>query len=933
MDPTFKLDPPLDGSVHCFHRAPDGGFYLGGEFTAPNPFLVKYNSNGTWDSDFIPALDGAVLAIDVLFSEGLVIAGGEFRTFGGEESRGLVGMTLRGQKFSGDLGPGYERGLDFIFGAGFNGTVRAVKLLSSQAADFLVGGDFTSFRNQPARFLALFRPVDYWIDSTSLGRSFDPPGPVNTVVRSAGNGPYFAGGNFRFPGENQSRGIVSLDLSRGTISRTFNVDGTVGTMIPKRVTGASSLLLAGGQMTTGRDLVGMDLDLPSPGTAIAVEYGGGDPQYAADFPFTTAFLEDQEGQVLTGNRDGDLWRFSIGPPPWNSPAYTINTDYLHRELANGPINLIEQTSDGLYYVAGSFTEVDGVVRPHFARLYGPQGSSPPSGPAIRELTVTDDRVAVQIPSLRYASDYQLSIRPDGSTLWRLSDVSNVSNQTTLFAHGLRPNQAYQVRARARNTNGWGDFGETKSFVSLPPRGEEGLPIHHQFAPEWTFSSDQVATLGRDGTFFFVGRGSTEGQGILSLSPGLEPSLFYPFAQHPVITALRPLPNGGVMALIGLTRFDRIPARGQVDETFQSALVPSSSSDFDFLVQGDGKLIMTNAQNPDTNEVFPLARLNQDGSHDSDFSPQFDLAPKRLLSLPDVSLVALGYFNEVEGVPSDGIVKLTPAGDLDPNFDTTPLDESLGDFDDAAVDSNGRILLSGRFREFSGSPTVHLVRLNTDGTIDETFPDVSLSRNDDLLIAVQSDEAILLANRFKNEFELNQKQVRAVVRLSPEGDLDTSYQSGLGIAGTGSINDLFILADDSAVLVGTFYHVNGLPKSRLAILRGPSPTPAFEIWLSSYGLSADLDSSSDLDGDGFSLGQEFAYHLSPLRPDTQPLVQPAPGGAMVVPPLERSVLVTGESSSNLSRWSHAPFTADWFLRLPGGSEERRHYFRSSTSLSK
>ncbi len=85
-------------------------------------------------------------------------------------------------------------------------------------------------------------------------------------------------------------------------------------------------------------------------------------------------------------------------------------------------------------------------------------------------------------------------------------------------------------------------------------------------------------------------------------------------------------------------------------------------------------------------------------------------------------VAVGQFTTYNGIPSKGIARLNPNGSLDSTFNVgTGFSASDYFFTKSiAIDSNGKILVTGKFSSYNGSSANTLVRLNTDGSMDTSF---------------------------------------------------------------------------------------------------------------------------------------------------------------------------------------------------------------------
>lgn len=189
---------------------------------------------------------------------------------------------------------------------------------------------------------------------------------------------------------------------------------------------------------------------------------------------------------------------------------------------------------------------------------------------------------------------------------------------------------------------------------------------------------------------------------------------------------------------GIARF---LADGRVDRTFRSA---SLSGIWGIRFANNGKFYAYGSFASSVNEVYyqKLARLNSDGSIDPTFFVNF--SQDRGLALfatvqKDGKVIVLGNFTAIDGFSVPGIARLRDNGSLDLTYRPPRLE---------VIDSNaiprGRIELQDDGRLLVGialrinSRKYDLIRLNTDGSLDESFAQPTLSRdyttNQDHLIA-------------------------------------------------------------------------------------------------------------------------------------------------------------------------------------------------------
>ena len=94
-------------------------------------------------------------------------------------------------------------------------------------------------------------------------------------------------------------------------------------------------------------------------------------------------------------------------------------------------------------------------------------------------------------------------------------------------------------------------------------------------------------------------------------------------------------------------------------------------------------------------------------------------------LDDGMILVGGKFTSVNGHPAGNIVRLNRDGSVDTLFDTGdgfsfPRMNSQGVVGQFEVLDDGKILVLGRYNILDGKPANKLIRLNPDGSLDETF---------------------------------------------------------------------------------------------------------------------------------------------------------------------------------------------------------------------
>src|SRR5207249_9607180 len=102
---------------------------------------------------------------------------------------------------------------------------------------------------------------------------------------------------------------------------------------------------------------------------------------------------------------------------------------------------------------------------------------------------------------------------------------------------------------------------------------------------------------------------------------------------------------------------------------------------------------------------------------------------------------------VNGGPRNSIARLNPDGTIDPDFQSG-LSGVGGSVYSVALQSDGKILIGGLFWSVNGIGRTNIARLNSDGTVDQSFQHgLSGTSWTVLSVAVQSDSKVLIGGAF------------------------------------------------------------------------------------------------------------------------------------------------------------------------------------------
>lgn len=255
------------------------------------------------------------------------------------------------------------------------------------------------------------------------------------------------------------------------------------------------------------------------------------------------------------------------------------------------------------------------------------------------------------------------------------------------------------------------------------------------------------------------------------------------------------------------------------------LVPDG--DLNARVRGDGKLLVWGSfSRLAGQERTGIALLNADGSVDDGFRPpEFLLGHRRLDRVgnagigvvevqEDGKLVLAGNFSRVDGQPRTTLVRLNSNGSVDEDFARNLRFD--GAVADVAIQPDGRILVGGPFEHINDIRRPYIARLKPDGTMDESFQPNGGPTSDwtvnILTIALQADGKILMGGFFK---QVDDVPMLNLARLNSDGTFDSTFQLKTGASGP--VMRIRPQPDGKIVVGGVFDSVGGRVAKKLTRL--------------------------------------------------------------------------------------------------------------------
>jgi uncharacterized delta-60 repeat protein len=253
--------------------------------------------------------------------------------------------------------------------------------------------------------------------------------------------------------------------------------------------------------------------------------------------------------------------------------------------------------------------------------------------------------------------------------------------------------------------------------------------------------------------------------------------------------------------------------GGVDVNFNSG-TGFDSRPVVFDVQSDGKFLLggelTNYNGTSINDIV---RLNANGSIDGTFNTGTgftgSISPyiSAITVQPDDLILVGGNFDTYNGVNANNIVRLNSDGSTNNTFNTGTGFNSIPTH--FRVQSDNKILVGGQFTSYNGTTANRIIRLNSGGSIDGTFNTGTGFTGSVVFMELQPDGKILVGAT--NNY--NGTTVKRIIRLNSDGSIDGTF-SLTGTEFDNAVNEIKLQADGKILAIGPFTSYDGATANRI-----------------------------------------------------------------------------------------------------------------------
>ncbi|HEY0459755.1 MAG TPA: FG-GAP-like repeat-containing protein [Pyrinomonadaceae bacterium] len=479
-----------------------------------------------------------------------------------------------------------------------------------------------------------------------------------------------------------------------------------------------------------------------------------------------------EVKVVNGINRNSLARFNAD----GSLDTTFNTG----SGANDAIFGLDRQPDGKLLVSGIFTNFNGATVGRLVRL----NEDGTLDQTFNTVGITPKQGANQEVSY-------VKVLPDGKI---------VIGGTFTNYNGTAQNRLARLNADGSlDTTFTVGAGPTAGVLTIDVQPDGKLIIGGAFNAYAGVSTQKVARINTDGsrdTSFVVGTGADD-----------------------EVRQVLVQPDGKILVSGFFIGFNGAPKNGI------TRLNTDGTNDDEFSVAGSDAVVLTIALLSDGKMIVGgsfssiagtprkcLAKLNKNGTIDESFSPGTGIGAQLVNSValqPDGRAVVIGSFTVYNGTANGGAIRINADGSFDTNLASSSA--VAGNVQSMTVQSSGKIIIGGTFKEVNGASRTNIAKLNADGTLDTSFDPGTGTNLPVTATASQADGKILIGGAFST---YNGAAIKGLARLNADGTVDTGFAVGTGIP-TGGVLAIKIQPADGKILVaGQFTAYNGATVNRI-----------------------------------------------------------------------------------------------------------------------
>jgi uncharacterized delta-60 repeat protein len=726
LDMTFNpLTGAENGNVNSVGLQSDGKAIVGGDFLRLNHIpcvrLGRLNPDGTTDTTFNLGLgfNNTVSAINIQ-TDGKILVGGDFTSF-----NGLVRNRILRLNPDGTIDP------TFNIGTGANNNIYSITMQPD--GKIIVTGSFTSFNNNAKSRICRLNP-DGSVDTTFNSAAAANNSVYTSVVQP--DGKILLGGNFT-----TCNGVVRNRIAR------INADGSLDTAFDTTV-GANNSIKSIGLQSDGKIVIGGSFTSYNGTTSNRIARINSDSTVDATFNVGSGFdfgvnfiISQPDGRLIVG---GNFFSYNdtncVGIARIDSNG-TIDAPFSSNPNSgtDAAVNSIAIRPNGKILAVGSFSNCNGYLRSRIANMNANGSIDTGFYPYLRNGNSTDGDIRT------------MAVQSDGKIV-----IGGFFNSY----HGMPRNNIARLNADGSLDLSFNVGTGTDVIIhKLAITSDNKIIIIGEFVTYNGVTRNRIARLNADGT--------------------LDTS--FTTSANFIINALLIQPDGkiiigGIFTTVNGTPRNglaRLNADGTLDTSFNIGTGPEGGI-LALALQPDGKIIIGGGfSSYNGNTCSSLARLNSNGSFDTTFNMGGAGAHYLVYSCDvqtDGKIVIGGAFDTYNNVAMPGAARLNANGSIDASFNCSSFSNTATIYA-SLFENDGKIVLGGVFPAFNGFTSSNILRLNADGSLDNTF--ISGTGFDAYVTALarQADGKILAGGNFATYNQVEKKYIARLYDSSTLGLAD------------------------------------------------------------------------------------------------------------------------------------------------------------------
>jgi uncharacterized delta-60 repeat protein len=273
--------------------------------------------------------------------------------------------------------------------------------------------------------------------------------------------------------------------------------------------------------------------------------------------------------------------------------------------------------------------------------------------------------------------------------------------------------------------------------------------------------------------------------------------------------------------VSANRIARLNSDGSLDTTFNigTGFTTTSTNQgiTEIVLQAEGKIIVAGTFTAYNGiECKDLVRLNTDGTLDTTFNigTGFNNTINSISVQSDGKIFACGAFTSFNNLSMNYIVKLNSDGSLDNSLDSINLlaNAPISDF---AIQTNGQIVIIGNFTTYGGYPQNKVARLNPNGSLDYMFNDQGTGFvGTTSCVAIHTGGKIIIGGNFTSYNGISKNHL---IRLDIDGTIDTTFNTGTVTGPSSAVTSVNIQSDGKIMILGSFTSYNNINRNKIARL--------------------------------------------------------------------------------------------------------------------